>query len=420
MDLHENEPTPPSASHRPPADPTRQHFQQLDGLRGIAILMVVACHLEFLYQPPSHVRGPLAQLSQGGWMGVDLFFVLSGFLITGILLATRDGPGYFRNFLARRFLRIWPLYYANLIVFFVLLPLALPKVPHELQSMIDHQSWFWLYGANWLFAREHGFNHTGGGYFWSLAVEEQFYLIWPFVVLWLSPRALLRTSIALLLSSIALRVLLVALGVNIFSLYTITFTHLDGLAIGSVLAIVMRRGEPPAWLKSSVAPVFFISLAALACVWMADGSLYYWNRHMVLIGYASIALVAGTLVFWSLQTAPSGLWNRALRSAPLVKIGRLSYGVYLIHPPIAGFAAAHLMPRLAKVIPHWPYLSRYCLLVATVAAVTWALALASWNLFEKRLLALKRYFEYEHSAASPSAPQPEPFLKAPPETDIAR
>ena len=189
---------------------TRTHFLPLDGLRGLAILLVMLYHF-CLPHRSFHGREPgvLLQFAQGGWMGVDLFFVLSGFLITGILLETRHQPHYFRNFLGRRFLRIWPLYYLSLLVLLVLIPMALSQASPELQGMRDKQAWFWLYAANWLFASEGGFTQTSGGYFWSLAVEEQFYLLWPFLVYALSERSLLRVSMALLALSLVARVVLV-------------------------------------------------------------------------------------------------------------------------------------------------------------------------------------------------------------------
>src|SRR4029079_16654625 len=114
------------------------------------------------------------QLAQAGWMGVDLFFVLSGFLITNILIEKRSTQHYFRNFIARRTLRIWPLYYVSLLVLLVLLPLAMSTVPEALRSMQDKQGWSWLSAANWVFARDRVFGLPSGGFFWSLAVEEQF------------------------------------------------------------------------------------------------------------------------------------------------------------------------------------------------------------------------------------------------------
>ncbi|HEY6641895.1 acyltransferase [Povalibacter sp.] len=384
-------------------DLTRQHFRQLDGLRGIAILMVIACHFDLLYQPVDGGKGLVSKFAQAGWMGVDLFFVLSGFLITGILLATRDSPHYFRNFLARRFLRIWPLYYANLVLFFLVLPHVLPDLPRDFQSMLDKQAWFWLYGANWLFAQEGGFRQTGGGYFWSLAVEEQFYLLWPLAVYWLSSRSLLRLSIGLLCASLGLRLFLEANGVSVQSLYTITFTHLDGLAVGAILAIGLRSQKGTQQLLRILPYCCGISMVVLGIARWQDGAFYYWSRYTVLYGYTAIAVLAGCLLLWSLRLSQQAGLNRLLACAPLAAVGRVSYALYLIHAPLAAFLKSGLMPALAKYLPAWSYGARYCVVIVVVLSVSWLLAIASWHFFEKPILALKGRFSYDQSVPAPAA-----------------
>ena len=378
-------------------DPTREHFRQLDGLRGVAVLLVMLYHFGLIYESPLRTgSGFFQQAAQIGWIGVDLFFVLSGFLITGILIATRDQAQYFRNFLMRRFLRIWPLYYLNLVIFFLVLPFVM-SVPDKMQSMIDQQSWFWLYGANWLFAREHGFNQTSGGYFWSLAVEEQFYLLWPFVVFWLSERNLLRLTTALLVFGLALRIGLIATGTDPASIYTITFTHLDGLAIGAILAICLRSNERTETLRKVVP--YFLLPAAIAIVvarWF-DGNFHFWSRHMAIYGYSAIAIVFGSLLLWALRSPPEAGVRRALSSRFLVAAGQFSYALYLIHVPIASFVDGALTWRLASWAPQMPYGARYWLLVAVMFGISWTLAVASWHLFEKRILALKNHFAYSSS-----------------------
>jgi peptidoglycan/LPS O-acetylase OafA/YrhL len=335
-------------------------------------------------------------------MGVDLFFVLSGFLITGILLSTREKQHYFRNFLARRFLRIWPLYYANLIIFFIVVPLILPHAPAELEGMIDKQAWFWLYGANWLFAIEHGFNRTNGGYFWSLAVEEQFYLVWPLVVYWLSTKALMRVSIGLLCSSLILRLALAFMGVNLFSLYTVTFTHLDGLAIGAILAIALRSPEGTARLTKMLPYCAAIGVGAIAVARMRDGALFFWSHDTVLYGYTAVALLGGCALLWALRSDSRSMLSRILTSRPLSTTGRLSYALYLIHAPAVAFASMAMLPVLAKYFPQWSYGSRYCLMLAFVMIGSWSLAALSWHFFEKRILSLKDRFAYETSPSPAS------------------
>jgi len=378
---------------------TGTHLAHLDGLRGLAILLVMVYHFclphaKFLGRDP----GPLLQILQVGWMGVDLFFVLSGFLISSILIETREQPHYFRNFLARRFLRIWPLYYVSLVVLLILLPMAMPEVPPQVQSMRDKQAWFWLYAANWLFAYEGGFTQTSGGFFWSLAVEEQFYLLWPVVVYLASERNLLRISLALLASSLVLRIVLVAFGgVGVGSLYTITFTHLDGLAVGSCVSVCMRSSRLSERLLRAAPLVALCSVAALVATRISDGDLFFWSRAMAVYGYTPIALMFGALLVLVLGGRGPLKTDWLLRTAFMRLCGKYSYALYMVHVPIAGLVFPLVTRSLKPLEPLIGY-DLVILLGAVVAfAVSWMAALASWHLFEKHILALKRHFTYSQT-----------------------
>ncbi|HEX6051682.1 MAG TPA: acyltransferase, partial [Gemmatimonadaceae bacterium] len=176
------------------------HVPALDGVRGLAVALVLVCHVAWDFSSPSYMERGLIEVARAGWIGVDLFFVLSGFLITGILLDTRGGPKYFRHFYVRRTLRIFPLYYAILVGVFVITPLvAATRDRRWFTDIVDQQGWFWTYTSNVFLAVTGRWEQTGIlGHFWSLAVEEQFYLIWPAVVLLLSPRQL-RTACGVIL-----------------------------------------------------------------------------------------------------------------------------------------------------------------------------------------------------------------------------
>jgi peptidoglycan/LPS O-acetylase OafA/YrhL len=374
---------------------TKSHFPALDGLRGLAILLVVVYHFGRLH-PDAHSKTPglLLDATQLGWMGVDLFFILSGFLITSILWETKDTPGYFRNFLGRRFLRIWPLYYLNLVAFFLVLPLVLHPLPDEMRSMVDDQGWFWLYAANWLFALQGDFNHTSGGYFWSLAVEEQFYIVWPLVVFWLGARRLVWTCATLLAISFASRIVLVSGGVSTSSVYAMTFTHLDGLAIGAALAVGLRSPRPSA-IVSSVAPIgAVLALLAMLAVRALDGSFLFWNRSMAMYGYTIIAIGFGCLLVLVLKHQQRPVIRALFTNRFMIATGRYSYALYLAHVPIAtALYQALYEPYAAKASP--PRAAAAFAVFALIAfATSWAAAWASWHVFEKRVLALKRYFAY--------------------------
>src|SRR6266516_878844 len=186
----------------------RGHILALDGLRGVAILLVVACH--FVSNLKISAEGPAwiaVALAQAGWSGVDLFFVLSGFLITGILVDAKGSPSYFKAFYVRRALRILPAYYGFLLVIFVLLPGLHLGAGSNYMLARQHQGWYWLHLTNVMMALgEAGRGQYPSTLFWSLAVEEQFYFIWPAIVALCSVRTLRKVCIAGMVLCIGLRI----------------------------------------------------------------------------------------------------------------------------------------------------------------------------------------------------------------------
>ena len=151
-----------------------RYIPQFDALRGLAVSIVMLYHLH-KDVPALHLH----TLFRHGWVGVDLFFVLSGFLITGILVESKDSPRYLRNFYARRILRIWPLYFALLLVCFLLIPWVKPESARALKEACGPPFVYFLFLQN-LFP-----TYVGIGPLtitWSLAIEEQFYLFWPLAV----------------------------------------------------------------------------------------------------------------------------------------------------------------------------------------------------------------------------------------------
>src|SRR5580704_3038698 len=193
---------------------------QLDAVRGIAVLLVL------LHNTGQYPSLHLHLISDNGWMGVDLFFVLSGLLITGILLDTKKSENYFKNFYARRCLRIWPLYYSALLFMFVIVPLIRPSEAHAIFEARSAPWWSYpLFIQNFLVAIPTA--ATGLlGVTWSLAVEEQFYLVWPLVVRFFSARQLRNIAITVICFSPVLRFYASVHGVNI---YSNTLCRLDGL-----------------------------------------------------------------------------------------------------------------------------------------------------------------------------------------------
>ena len=178
-----------------------KHLYALDGVRGIAILLVLFCHFFFISTPSNLYEFVLQKLGDYGNLGVDLFFVLSGFLITGILMDTKGKENYFKNFIIRRSLRIFPLYYFVLIIIFLIMPLFSIFNGPLMDRVLEGEVYAWTYTYNFFIAEKQSWPPFIG-HFWSLAVEEQFYLVWPLAVYLLSTEALKRFSWLLIFVSI--------------------------------------------------------------------------------------------------------------------------------------------------------------------------------------------------------------------------
>jgi peptidoglycan/LPS O-acetylase OafA/YrhL len=371
----------------------------LDGVRGIAILFVFLFHTR---PSPSlsgacHVWNSAFSLL---WSGVDLFFVLSGFLITGILLNTKDHPKYFVNFFARRTLRIFPLYYGVLTGLFVLLPLLslLPATPlRELLSseyyrrLWENQIWLWFYVQNFLQARG---NHQlpGLGHFWSLAIEEQFYLIWPFLVYCLSERGMLRLSILILCLGLPLRWLMVDSAFDTWAIRHLTYTRIDTLAAGATLAILVRRFPKRILIRTSVG-LTGLSAAGLAILIWTTRDASTSTEMMTVWGYTLFALFfSGFILAVSQGHIPSFLM-RTLTHPVLVLLGTLSYGIYVFHWPIVHGVRAGISRIPLSTFGGSPVVMQIAVLIIT-AVLTLIAALFSWRIYESRFLRLKRFFRY--------------------------
>jgi peptidoglycan/LPS O-acetylase OafA/YrhL len=336
---------------------------QLDAVRGLAVLLVL------LHNTDRYPALHLHWMSDNGWMGVDLFFVLSGFLITGILVDTKQSEGYFKNFYARRCLRIWPLYYSLLLFMFVIVPILRPSEAHTVFAARSSPWWaFPIFLQNFLLPIPT--MATGAlGVTWSLAVEEQFYLVWPLAV-WFSSEARLRkVAIAVICCSPGLRYYLSLHQVDI---YSNTFCRLDGLMAGALLALIIRS------VKFS--PSKFLTRAWVIFLVSAPLALVIENIHARWIGFSVIALASVSFVYLALFST-QGWLHTLLTNRFLVYTGTISYGIYLLQKiPLDVAKTFHLDKHQFLALP-------------ITAAATYAMAAISWNLLEKPFLKLKRFFE---------------------------
>jgi peptidoglycan/LPS O-acetylase OafA/YrhL len=286
---------------------SKSHIKSLDGLRGLAILLVLFYHL-FKFS----IFKNIAYL---GWIGVDLFFVLSSFLITSILLETKGNSHYFRNFYARRSLRIFPLYFGVLTVFFLVVAIISEK-----NTYLDEQVYFWTYTSNFLFAYRGYFGDHMLAHFWSLAIEEQFYLVWPVIVFLLSKRSLIIASFLLLTISFLSRW---AYAGEFFA-STFTLCRLDAIAVGSIIATLYKLE-----MKFSKIFIPFLALFVATTIFFSmQNNFYGFNINIQRYGYSLLALFFGSLLITTIEVrAVSKFFSTGI----LTFFGRYAYGLYVFH-----------------------------------------------------------------------------------------
>jgi peptidoglycan/LPS O-acetylase OafA/YrhL len=307
-----------------------------------------------------------------GFTGVDLFLVLSGFLITTILLQARDRERFFTNYYARRALRIWPLYYSLLVFVFVLLPMLQP----QLRAIIFESSRPWqafpFFLQNYL---------AGDDYFgplqvtWTLAIEEQFYLVWP-VIVWLVPRHLLKP---LALGAVAISIVLkfcVARNLLFLRVVTNPLTRLDGLGLGAFLAVWIPESDAEKVKKTGTAMI----AVTLPCI----AALLFLNSMQWGV-FTIFSLFYAGLLCLAINTPLGAGWNF------LKYTGTISYGLYLLHVPSFDLARD---PRVRRFYaPHFSQIWSDIFLVFVSFAIAYVLSATSWHFFESKILKLKSLFE---------------------------
>lgn len=383
-----------------PAPENKRFYPALDGLRAFAVLLV------FFH----HYHSPNDPSLSWGWAGVDIFFVLSGFLITGILYDTRNTPHRFRNFYARRTLRIFPLYYAVLLFGVLLTP-----VFHWLWNPA-WVLWFFYLGnyARFIYlhsplfpkgALEHlvaqtphfGMSMLYLGHFWSLCVEEQFYLVWPLVVFYVRDRVRLR-NLCLVVCCLALlaRVLCVFVLPQPYLtaefLYRVTPLRADALLIGGLAALCLRGPEAETLLRYAKPVVVLFSISFV--VWQILYFLFSGTHHLVhpagnepvmaTIGFTLIDLFAAALLLSIVQ--PAGVLFKVFNLRWARQLGQISYGFYVFHDMFHSVWAAIAYHFLREV--GWGQAGTAWLgLVGTIA-----ISSLSFRYFESPFLRLKRHF----------------------------
>ncbi len=367
-------------------------YPALDGLRAIAVAMVFVVHFVYKIMP-------------WGWLGVQVFFVLSGFLITGILYDTIGARGNLRNFYGRRVLRIFPLYYAFLALCGLVLLVTHGPCPRSYALWLVYlQNFFWLVKQ----PQTRDVLYTGAmfpfaaiGHLWSLALEEQFYLVWPILVFAIRDRRrLMQTCCGLILFRLGLAVFwqlhLSPSALETGIIYRMLPTQADALLIGALLSLWLR-GRPSAKLQlhsgrlALFAISFYAALLAVLHVWpnLISGQdvFDYTSGFQTILGLPLSNVVSAAVLLAVLQ--PGTSLFHLCQLAPMRSLGRISYGLYVYHLPIyvlcAGFVQRLCSRHVSSRLEH--------LLHATFATLlTIAVSYASFHLFEKRFLLLKNRF----------------------------
>lgn len=345
------------------------YSRQLDGLRALSVAAVAASHWR-----PYWDAQPSA-FSRAAELGVETFFIISGFLITGILLDNRceaQKSQVLKIFYCRRFLRIFPLFYLTLAVGLILGTEGL------------RQSWGWHFGylSNLCFYLHGWLGHMG--HFWSLAVEEQFYLFWPVLMVGLPLRLLPFIFVVCILGAPVYAASMNVSHPGLVNASVLMPSCLGALGLGAFIAFALRRSLPTSWIMRG------LLLAGLAgtALWHGFGGAVWLQP----LNRLAEDLLLGWLVFATARGlgGPAGWF---LSWAPVVYLGKISYGLYVIH----GFAWALLNGGLAWLdCPAW--MVNFChgkiAAICLLTAITVGLAALSWHLWERPLNALKRHFPY--------------------------
>ena len=371
----------------------------LDGLRAIAFLLVFAFHTDYL---------------QFGWVGVSLFFVLSGFLITGILLdmkktlATKD---YFFKFYGRRFLRIFPLYYFYLILMTALAIwlFSISYRPLYMQIFLD-QVWYAIFYVYDFFFGTIAFNYSFFlDHFWSLSVEEQFYIFWPLLILLVPEKSLKKLFLGFIALGLIFRIVFLfvySAGVFRFlgataplAIFPLPFSHMDAFAFGAYISRFAIPKAKEQFLPLLVAlPIIgfgsqYIATGEIGTISSLGYPLLLPKAYQFIWGYTLLNYFFAITIY---SVVKHGLFNRFLEWPPLRYLGKISYGLYVYHFPVMWFA---IRVRDFGVVD--PFAKPVIALISFIA--TLLVASLSYKYLEKPLLNLKdRFF-----ALKPERQQPD-------------
>lgn len=291
------------------------YVREFDGWRGIGVLFVVLAH----YIPSLFI---------GSWVFMEMFFVMSGFLITGILIDSKSKKNYYGRFIYRRTVRVFPLYYLSLIIIFYLLPKSLINLDYYR----NHQGWFWLYIQNWLFSIEGWPDVKALHHFWSLAIEEQFYIIWPLFVWLLSTKKLLRFCVFLFFASIIFRNIGLYVGFVMPFPYVATLGRMEPIVLGAIIAITLRLDKKI--LEKYTYPISIISGLLMIILFTFSWDMKFENLLHYKVTYTVVDIFFAGMITLTLCSNRLLYFKKLINNPFFITMGIMSYCIYIFHYPL--------------------------------------------------------------------------------------
>lgn len=395
----------------------------LDGLRGGGLLLVLMVHFRSVVEPSQGAWGEYVYHMVGDWafVALDVFFVLSGFLITRILVDTKGSPTYFRTFYLRRSVRIFPLYYGLLIAYFVVLPRIAWWDVDNLSLTFTQHFVYWTYLTNisaglyhwWFPMAPPGLYpmEVSTGHLWTLAVEEQFYLLWPAVVFYCSPEVLRKVCIGCLGAAALIRIgLVVGLGPDVGAAYVLTPARIDGLALGGLLALYARYPGGLERARRVLQPAAALSFGVLLGVFLLEGHFDDQSALGQTAGLTASVYLAGAVVVVSLLGHQDSVWTRIVGSLPLRRIGQYSYGTYVLHLPL--MFTLHSAGVITRPLPN-SGLSTDLRYSAGMIMISLTAGALSWHCFEKPIMRMLSRRPYDFRAPAGMGGEPAGNIERP-------
>jgi peptidoglycan/LPS O-acetylase OafA/YrhL len=364
----------------------KAHIPALDAVRGIAILLVMVYHFGGEQSTDlGHLGNAFVRVFRLGGSGVDLFLVLSGFLITGILYDTKDHFSYFRGFYIRRTLRIFPLYYGVLILGFVILPMF-GRVSDG--AAASHQLWLWCYSSNILISWKNELALGKFNHFWSLAVEEHFYLVWPWIIYYASRRTAIKICGWCMVVAMVCRAALALSGDHLVAAYTLTPCRIDALATGGILALWVRAPFDPVllvrWARRGVVVSGVLAVGLFA--W--KGNLAMMDPLTQVVRFSLSSALFGSLLILAIAAPTATMAGRFWNWGLLRTFGKYSYGLYVFHYLMV-FWLRRVFPTAAVTQATQSPLVARLLFMFFAISVSLGVAVLSWHLYERHFIRWK-------------------------------